>query len=55
LLAYTTSMKLGEGLVCHVLQLEKVIELKRAIGRPKDLAALPVLLATLDELRRLGE
>ena len=33
----------------QVLSLERLIELKRALGRPKDLAALPVLEATLRE------
>ncbi|MCZ7685263.1 MAG: hypothetical protein M5U28_43405 [Sandaracinaceae bacterium] len=52
LLPHSSEMELGEGLRCRVLSLEKVIEVKRSIGRPKDLAALPVLLATLDEIRR---
>jgi hypothetical protein len=37
---------------CRALTLERVIEVKRRAGRPKDLAALPVLLATLDEIQR---
>jgi hypothetical protein len=45
---------LGDGFSCRALGLERVIEVKRRAGRPKDLAALPVLLATLDEIRRQG-
>lgn len=38
-----------EGVSVNVLRLEKLIELKRALGRPKDVAALPILEATLRE------
>jgi hypothetical protein len=38
-----------DGLEINVLRLDKLIELKRALGRPKDLAVLPVLEATLKE------
>jgi hypothetical protein len=48
----TVRMDLGEGLSIRVLSLPTLIEIKRRAGRPKDLAALPVLEATLDELRR---
>jgi hypothetical protein len=34
------------------LDLPALIEIKERSGRPKDLAAIPVLRATLDELRR---
>lgn len=37
------------GVEVRVLSLERLIELKRQLGRPKDLAALPVLEATLRE------
>jgi hypothetical protein len=44
-----------DGLPVHVLPLERIIASKRAAGRPKDLAVLPALEATLavqqDELR----
>jgi hypothetical protein len=43
---------LGGGVQCRALLLERVIEIKQRAGRPKDLAALPVLRATLDEIRR---
>ncbi|MBI5067149.1 MAG: hypothetical protein HZB56_02840 [Deltaproteobacteria bacterium] len=39
-------MDLG-GFQVRLLDLEAIVELKRAIGRPKDLAALPLLDATL--------
>lgn len=37
------------GVAIQVLSLERLIMLKRQLGRPKDLAALPVLEATLRE------
>jgi predicted nucleotidyltransferase len=37
------------GYAIHVLSLERLIKLKKQLGRPKDLAALPVLEATLRE------
>src|SRR5690606_32481913 len=37
------------GLDIRVLRLRRLVELKRALGRPKDLAVLPVLEATLAE------
>jgi hypothetical protein len=45
-------LDLGGGLVIRVVDLPTLIELKRAAGRPKDLAALPVLQATLAETLR---
>jgi predicted nucleotidyltransferase len=42
-----------DGIPIHVLQLAKLVELKRRLGRPKDLAVLPVLEATLRERQRL--
>lgn len=38
----------------RVLSLERLVELKRSLGRPKDLAMLPVLEATLRERRLRG-
>lgn len=38
----------------QVLSLGRLIELKRALARPKDLAMLPVLEATLRERERQG-
>ena len=42
------------GLAVPVLALPRLIEVKEATGRPKDLAALPTLRATLEEIRRKG-
>jgi predicted nucleotidyltransferase len=39
------------GIRVRVLSLERLIESKKAAGRPKDLAILPVLEATLDAIR----
>lgn len=39
----------------RVLDLPSLIEVKRRAGRPKDLALLPVLEATLDERNRASE
>jgi predicted nucleotidyltransferase len=38
-----------DGLAIRVLRLAKLIELKRMLGRPKDLAIMPLLEATLRE------
>jgi hypothetical protein len=43
-------MSLSGGLAIRVLSLPALIAAKEQAGRPKDLAALPVLRATLDEL-----
>jgi hypothetical protein len=45
-------MTLGGGLNVRVLSLPALIEAKERSGRPKDLAALPVLRATLEERQR---
>ena len=37
------------GIIVSVLKLDRLIQLKRALGRPKDVALLPVLEATLRE------
>jgi len=52
LLPDSTELDLGEGLRCRVVKLERLIGIKARAGRPKDLAALPVLNATLDEIRK---
>ena len=52
LLGRTTEMRLSGGLTIRVLTLAALIEAKESAGRPKDLAALPILRATLDELTR---
>jgi hypothetical protein len=52
LLPHTVEMSLDDGKHIKVLDLPGLIEAKERAGRPKDLAALPVLRATLDETRR---
>jgi len=50
LLELTVEMSLSAESTIRVLSLPALIEAKERAGRPKDLAALPVLRATLDEL-----
>ncbi len=52
LLPFSEQMEVFGG-VCRVVTLEKLIQLKRAAGRPKDLEALAELQALLEERRRL--
>ena len=52
LLPLTVEMTLAGGRTVRVLSLPALIEAKERAGRPKDLAALPVLRATLDETKR---
>ena len=52
LLDRAPALDLEEGMVVRVIDLPTLIELKERAGRPKDLAALPVLRATLAETRR---
>jgi hypothetical protein len=52
LLGHTMEMKLTGGWTVRVLSLAALIEAKERSGRPKDLAVLPVLRATLDETTR---
>lgn len=52
LLPLTVELEIGEGRKVRVLTLAALIEAKERSGRPKDLAALPVLRATLDEIER---
>jgi predicted nucleotidyltransferase len=49
LLDRAPALSLGEGMSVRVIDLPTLIELKEKAGRPKDLAALPVLRATLSE------
>ena len=51
LVADTVTLELEE-LRVPVLDLARLIAVKEATGRPKDLAALPTLKATLEEIRR---
>jgi len=52
LVPHSTAMDLGQGLRVRVLDLEQLLELKQATGRPKDLAQRPLLRQTLAERRR---
>ena len=52
LLGLSVEMKLAGGLTVRVLSLPALIEAKTRSGRPKDLAALPVLRATLEETKQ---
>ena len=52
LLPMTIEMALADGKATRVLSLSALIDAKERAGRPKDLAALPVLRATLDETTR---
>ena len=49
LLPMAEEMSLGSGRTIRVLSLPALIDAKERSARPKDLAALPVLRATLDE------
>ncbi len=46
-------MLIGPGAAVRVLALTRLIDIKRRAGRAKDLAVLPFLEATLDEVRRM--
>ena len=52
LLPRAPELDLGGGLAVRVIDLPTLIELKEKAGRPKDLAVLPVLRATLAETLR---
>jgi hypothetical protein len=52
LLASTVEVPLAEGTTVKVLSLPALIEAKASANRPKDVAVLPVLRATLDEINR---
>jgi len=52
LLQQSVLVELGTGLSIRVLELSALIEVKRRAGRAKDLAVLPLLEATRDELER---
>ena len=54
LLQSTREVALSGGRVIRILDLPALIEVKRRAARPKDLAALPVLQATLNERGRQG-
>jgi len=51
-LEHAPEVSLGDALRVRVIDMPTLIQLKEEAGRPKDLAALPVLRATLDESER---
>jgi hypothetical protein len=52
LLQGTAELRVGGDAIVRVLNLATLIGVKERSARPKDLAVLPVLRATLDEVRR---
>lgn len=48
------TLDLGDGLLAQVASLRDLIRMKQAAGRPKDLAQIPALVATLEERRSRG-
>jgi hypothetical protein len=54
LLDRAPELELERGLSLRVIDLPTLIDLKEKAGRPKDLAVLPVLRATLAESLRRG-
>ena len=52
LLPHSIPMAVGDGLQIRVLALAKLIEVKREAGRAKDLAVLPTLIQTLEEIEQ---
>jgi hypothetical protein len=52
LVARAPTLELSAGVDVRVVDLPTLIELKERAGRPKDLAVLPVLRATLAEVQR---
>ena len=49
------TLDLGDGLVARIASLRDLIRMKQASARPKDLAQIPALVATLEERRRRDE
>jgi len=41
-----------EGRSLHVLQLREILAIKTRAGRPKDLAAIPYIQSTIDEIEK---
>jgi hypothetical protein len=52
LVGHTVPIALDDEITVLVLKLEEYIDMKERARRPKDLAALPTLRATLDEMRK---
>ena len=49
---FSRELFVAEDTVVRVLELSMLLEVKRRAGRPKDLAVLPFLEATIDELSK---
>jgi len=54
LLEFTRELFIGQQAVVRVLELTMLFEVKRRAGRPKDLAVLPFLEATIAEIAKKG-
>lgn len=52
LLPDSEEVPVGPGLSTRILSLRRIVDLKTAAGRPKDLAVLPTLRATLAEIEK---
>ena len=52
LLTHSAEMKLSEDIVIRVLDLETIIALKEELAGEKDIAMLPLLRRTLNEIRK---
>jgi hypothetical protein len=52
IVGHTVPIAIDDQVTVRVLELEEYIGMKERARRPKDLAALPTLRATLDEIRR---
>jgi hypothetical protein len=53
LLPFTDEFE-AEDVICRCVQLDRLIQIKRAAGRPKDFEAIAELQAILDERKRTG-
>ncbi len=54
LLSHSIEMDIGEGTHIRVLDLETLIAIKEQLGGEKDVAMLPILHQTLNELKKKG-
>jgi|SRR6185369_10703628 len=54
LLGFSRELRITDSTLVRVLELTTLLEVKRRAGRPKDLAVLPFLEATIDEIRKKG-
>src|SRR5450432_1664506 len=54
LLEFSRELFVGQKAVVRVLELTMLLEVKRRAGRPKDLAVLPFLEATIAEIAKTG-